>query len=491
MSSPPFITALPALAIAACALLPACGGGGGSAEPVVTGNPGEFVTSFGDAGIAALSGGPFEGASASARFVSASAGSGAIRAAGRVSSRAAFARLLANGAPDTAFAGTGSIVDSADLEPLPIVLEGLLAIPRSDTTEMLVESVSTPCLTGPSCATSGGMPSVYVMVRAVNSAGLPVPAYGTAGVATLANLDPWQALAEPSGAVLVLGRSHAGIGAVMRARLARLLPSGLADDAFAANAAAAIDCPGLDPLSVVGAAMTRRSDGMLLLAQTFETSSVQGSSRTCLTRLQADGTIDASFGAGGHAVLGWEFLWDHNEPVAIFALANGGSALFLQKRRAIEGRNDYYYMIATTTASGTLDETRFDRGITGPTDLHVARLTAVARQADGKFLLAGYPSIGGNPPAYLAGRVDRFDDSQPRVGRILPEGGADLSFGPLGTGYAPLLSSGRRLAPRYLHIAPDRGILVAGFAGAAGPVNESETTRFAIAKLAGDAAAAP
>lgn len=481
------------LAILVAALVWGCGGGGGGESPAPLPNlkPGEFVTTFGSGGIATLGGGALDGATATASFVATDAGSGAIRAAGHASRSLVFARLLSGGMPDARFGGTGYLLGPFDPAVGNIAVDsyrGLLSFARADASEVLVESVSSPCMTGPMCSVSGGRPSVITIARAVDATGVPVTNYGASGATMMFNLDPLQGLVDPSGGVLVLGRSLSGPGGTRRNRLVRLTPQGLPDAEFEANAAAAIDCPGLDPLKAVGAVLARRTDGKLLVAQTFQLGSAQGSSRTCVSRLNPDGTIDGTYGASGYVQLGWEFLWDENAPVAIFALQNGGSALFLQKRREIDGSVQFHYMIAVATSDGALDATRFDRGIVGPTDLHVAKLTAVTMQGDGNFLIAGYPALEDNPPAHLAGRVERYDNSQPRIGRILASGGADLSFGPLGRGYAFLLSFGVRLDPRHVHIAPDRGILVAGAAGTAGPVNDSEATRFAVGKLAGDAA---
>jgi len=479
------------LTIAMAALLGGCGGGGESPAQESSLKPGEFVATFGSGGIARLGGGALEGTIASARFVATDAGSGAIRAAGHASRSGVFARYLPDGMPDARFGGTGYLLgppDPAFGSPAVRSYKGLLSFARADASEVLVESESTPCATGPMCSVSGGRPSVVTIARAVDATGVPVTDYGSSGATMMFNLEPIQGLVDPSGGVLVLGRSLSGPGGTRRNRLVRLTPQGMPDAEFEAHAAAAFDCPGLDPLRAVGAVMARRPDGKLLVAQTFQLGPAQGSSRTCVSRLNPNGTIDGTYGTAGYVELGWEFLFDENMPVAIFALPNGGSALFLQKRREIDGRVQFHYMMAVATSDGALDATRFDRGIGGPTDLHVAKLTAVTMQGDGKFLIAGYPTIEDNPPAHLAGRIERYDNTQPRIGRILASGGADVTFGPLGRGYAFLLSFGVRLDPRHIHIGPDRGILVAGAAGAAGPVNDNEATRFAVGKLAGDAA---
>lgn len=476
---------------ASVTMLAGCGGGGSDAPEVVP-KTGEFVPSFGSNGIATQDGGPFTGTAASARFATADGASGVIRATGNLKSSSVRARLLPRGSPDATFAGTGYVLNPAEIATLPFSTErsGLAVFARPDGSELLVESVFLPCMTGPSCAISGGG-STYTAARLVDAAGAPVPAYGAANAGeTQLVIEPTQAVAEPSGAILILGRAPAGIGGIRRNALRRLTPQGLSDETFAANADRFIDCGGHDPLAAVGAVMARRPDGRILLAQTYEPSTTQGSSFTCLSRLMPDGTIDSSFGAGGQFTLGWEFLWDQTLPVALFALPNGGSALFLQKRRAIGTSFQYLYMIATSDSTGLLDASRFDRGITGPTDLHVAKLEAVALQADGKYLVAGYPAPGWDQPA-TGMPVPGFDATQPRIGRLLPGGGADLTFGPLGSGYTPLLSFGQRLAPRHVSIGPDRGIFVAGSLGAAGPVNDNEVTKFAVGKLAGDSAAAP
>lgn len=483
--------AIASAALASAAMLAGCGGGGSdSPEPVP--KTGEFIPSFGSNGIATLDGGPFTSRTASARFAAADGASGVIRATGNLQYNSVRARLLPDGSPDAAFAGTGFVLHPAEIASLPFSTQrsGLAVFARPDGAELLVESVFLPCMTGPTCGLLGGLGGSFsTAARLVDATGAALPAYGTPGTgeATL-YMEPTQAVAEPSGAILVLGRAVAGIGGIRRNALQRLTPQGTVDGAFAGNAAASLDCPGYDPLRSTGTAMTRRADGKLLVAQSYATGSTSTPSATCITRLLSDGTIDASYGAGGRVQLPWDFLFDRMTPVAIFTLPNGGSALFLQKRRELNGNFYYHYMIATMTADGALDASRFDRGITGPTDLHVAKLEAVALQADGKYLVAGYPVQGHDqPPTGLP--VPGFDAAQPRIGRLLPAGGADLTFGPLGSGYTPLLSFGRRLAPRHVSIGPDRGIFVAGSLGPAGPVNDNEITKFAVGKLMGDSAA--
>ncbi|NJD88481.1 MAG: hypothetical protein FIB05_10735 [Betaproteobacteria bacterium] len=488
--------ALVIAAFASATALSGCGGGGSDA-PEVAPKTGEFVPSFGTNGIAALDGGPFTGTTASAQFAAADGASGVIRATGNLKSSSVRARLLPDGRPDAAFAGTGYVLHPAEVASLPFATErsGLAVFARPDGAELLVESVFLPCMTGPTCAISGGG-STYTATRLVDATGTALPAHGAPGTgeATL-NIEPIQAIAEPSGAIVVLGRVGAGIGGIRRNALRRLTPQGLPDQAFDANAAVNLDCPGYNPIGFPGAIMARRPDGKLLVAQSYFTGSYTANPpaieyTTCITRLLPDGTVDATFGAGGRSQLPREFQYDDMRPVAIFALPNGGVALFLQKRRQLEGKIHYHYMIATMTADGALDASRFDRGITGPTDLHVAKLEAVALQADGKYLVAGFPASGWDQPA-TGMPVPGFDAAQPRIGRLLPGGGADLSFGPLGSGYTPLLSFGQRLAPRHVSIGPDRGIFVAGALGAAGPVNDNEITKFAVGKLMGDSTAAP
>lgn len=472
------------LALAAAAALAGCGGGGGSGAPAVPVTAGLFVQSFGANGIATLDGGPFLGATASAHF--ALPGPGPIRAAGSVRGSSVHARLGPDGSPDIGFAGSGYLLHPSPPSDLPFApaREGIAAFARPDGLELLVERVRVPCVTGPSCALSGGG-FQRTAVRVVTQSGEPVADHDNAFGASVPSLDPQQAIAEPSGALLVLGREVAGPAGARRNALRRLAPDALPDESFAARAAAAIDCPGFEPRSSPGAVMARRADGKLLLAQSYLPGTTPATSRVCVSRLQPDGSIDAGFGAGGYVILGWEFQWDVMTPVAIFPLPNGGSALFLQKRRELDGNSYYHYMIATMTADGSLDASRFDRGITGPTDLHVAKVEAVAMQADGKYLVAGYPVPGYDQPG-TGHPVAGFDPSRPHIGRLHPEGGADLAFGPLGRGYTPLLAFGRRLAPRGVSLGQG-GILVAGALGEAGPVNAGEATKFAVAKLTADA----
>ncbi|MGE0358136.1 MAG: hypothetical protein AB7P08_14625, partial [Burkholderiales bacterium] len=250
-------------------LLSGCGGGG---SETLRPKAGEFDPAFGSNGIATLEGAPFAGARASARFAVADPATGTIRAAGNVSLSSVHAHLLPGGQPETAFAGTGFILLPAVPANLPFSTgrNGIAALARPDGSEVLVESVHVPCVTGNQCALTGGG-YWSTAARAVSATGEAVPGYGPSGEAVLSPIDPAQALAEPSGSVLVLGRASAGLAGVRRNALARLALQGLPDEAFKANAAASIDCPGLIPQSSLGAVMARHADGKLLLAQSFAT----------------------------------------------------------------------------------------------------------------------------------------------------------------------------------------------------------------------------
>lgn len=189
-------------------------------------------------------------------------------------------------------------------------------------------------------------------------------------------------------------------------------------------------------------AVAVQPDGRILLGGRF--TSFNGTARNRIVRLNADGSVDASFNPGAGA--------DHW--VYAIALQPDGRILLGGFFTAFDGVPRG--RVARLNADGSLDAT-FDPG-TGANGW----VYDVAVQPDGRVLLAGdFTSIDGAPRG--------------RIGRLNGDGSLDTSFDP-GTG-----ADGIVLA---LARQPDGRVLVGGgFSDVAG------TARNAIARLYDDAAA--
>lgn len=148
----------------------------------------------------------------------------------------------------------------------------------------------------------------------------------------------------------------------------------------------------------------------------------------CVTRLQKDGSLDAGFGVGGHAVLRQMAGALHNQSSGLVASAVGG-ALFVSQDIAFSSADmapDGHIVIAAKGANHRwvvrlrADGTAIDSVLTDP--LAQSELRAVLVQRDGKVVLVGH----GHPVSHRYVTVARF----------LPDLSApDPSFGFSGVSY--------------------------------------------------------
>lgn len=430
--------------------------------------PGEFDRGFGQQGIYALQ----EPGFARALFV-ATDPAGNVVSGGAVSGTDAVARTASDGAPDTHFNGRGYRIGP---EQFLSTRTTIATLPLEGGRTLVLRNDRAICF-GPGAGACATFPGNFFLERLEPNGQVDL-SYGTQGSTQLTDPAFHSGLAvEPGGGVILVGLRRIPT----RLSVKRVAPNGLQDLAFSANASAAAPCVAQDPNALRSAALMRQPDGRLLIAQSHAAGSLANPSSypQCVRRLNADGTLDASYGVAGQRDLdALVFTSQRNDPVAVLPTAGNGAAIVFQLDYAPPSSVRFLHAIAWLREDGSFDTSRFDRGITGPSDMHVGRVFAAAIQPDGKILLAGYP----NAPQAAEG----YDRSQPRVGRLRPEGGNDLTFGLDRQGFTPLLSFGKRVEPNDLHVGADNVIYVAGARGEAGPVNQNEMLQYAIAKLEGD-----
>jgi uncharacterized delta-60 repeat protein len=226
-------------------------------------------------------------------------------------------------------------------------------------------------------------------VARLNSDGTLDPSF--AGV-TLPSGLPFSVAVQSDGKVLI-GGTFTTINGVTRNRIARLNANGTLDTTFGNGLAGVV---GDSIASVRGLAV--QPDGKVLIAGRFTT--VHGTARGGIARLNTNGTLDTTFGNGLAGIPAGSFL---NTVVVqpdgkvliggIFTTVNG---------TARGG-------IARLNANGTLD-TAFGNGLAGASSVY-----GVALQADGKVLIAGF-----------------FDNtngvSRRNLARLNSDGTLDLSF---------------------------------------------------------------
>lgn len=241
-------------------------------------------------------------------------------------------------------------------------------------------------------------------------------------------------------------------GLLLLASAASALP-GVLDPTFAGGAGQTRFgvWPGVDDCRGVGT----QSDGKLLLAGT----TVDGNaSNVLLIRLNADGTPDATFGAGGKVSA--RFLPAHFEVYAMQVLADD--------RIVVAGSDGDWnglngFAAARFTANGVPDSTFDGDGcvITRFNNVN-AYATALAVQADGRLVLAGY--------------VSDFSNSDFAAARYNADGSLDASFDGDGRATADMLTNSD--AAWGVTLQADGKIVLAGSTTPPGL-----PTRYAVARL--------
>ena len=241
---------------------------------------------------------------------------------------------------------------------------------------------------------------------------------------------------QPDGKVL-LGGDFDAIGGVARTSVARVLPDGRLDTPFA---------PGVIPDSIVKA-LAVQADGKVIIGGEF--SEVAGQIRYNLARLNADGSLDATFNPNtvateadkavsalviqpdGKIIVGGDFVnlggqtrsfigrlnADGSLDTAFNPTANGDvNAIVLQPDGKILVGGDFSLIgganrlrVARLNADGSIDSTFTQTN--GASDA----VTCLAIQADGKIIVGGhFTELAGSPRNYL--------------GRLNTDGSLDASF---------------------------------------------------------------
>ncbi len=197
-------------------------------------------------------------------------------------------------------------------------------------------------------------------------------------------------LALQDNGKVVIGGHFNSVNGVARKTLARLNGDGTLDDSFLVNFALAW---GAWPIVAL------QADGKILVGATYE--ALGDTLRTWLARLNADGSLNASFAVDVEARgdLGvWCLL-----PRPDGKMFVGGGFQYTSSAAIV----DYFCRL---NANGSLDGT-FNTGPTGPLD----QILRVAAQPDGRVLIGGqFVSVSGVPRGCVA--------------RLLPDGSLDNSF---------------------------------------------------------------
>ena len=187
---------------------------------------------------------------------------------------------------------------------------------------------------------------------------------------------------------IIMAGDFSRVNSIRRNSIARLNPDASLDGLF--NAGSGPDGP--------IRALALQPDGRLLVGGMFTT--INGTNRNHIARLQSDGSLDATFNPGAGA----------DNSVFALALQPDGRAILGGSFTMFNGAPQFY--IARLNASGFADGS-FQAGA-GPN----AAVFALALQSDGKILLGGDFTQVNNNTNYV------------RLARLNPDGSLDLSFTP-------------------------------------------------------------
>lgn len=282
---------------------------------------------------------------------------------------------------------------------------------------------------------AGRASSAVQLVRLLPD-GAPDPSFGIGGVAGVSPgpygvATPHALALQPDGKLVAGGWVHTGASSIFM--LVRFHASGVLDTAFGTGGMATANVEGPVRAIVV------QPDGKLVAAGS---AGLQSQRDVALARFNADGSPDASFGAGG---------------IVIQAIGPGdefASALAIQPdgRLVAAGHTDTGgFALLRLLANGSPDPSFGSGGIV-VTDFGVGPANGEARalilQPDGRLLAAGMRYSG------LPG------DSDVALARYLPDGSLDASFGSGGKVVTSV--DGRAYDAYALALRPDGRILAAG-----------------------------
>ncbi|HEX4943412.1 MAG TPA: hypothetical protein VFV55_03605 [Usitatibacteraceae bacterium] len=446
--------------------------------------PGDFDRSFGQDGVATLGPGPVADQADSAVFVD-SDGQGRLLVIGSVLqptngvdvSVRLFARFLPEGIPDATLSGTGYIHTAPDPSTNRV---GLRAYAVANGRTLLVEQHRFICQPSRQpCGLPVDVPHFFA--QRIEPGGEIDSSYGVMATVSMDVVQEDVAV-SPDGSLTVAGYQYPpaipGAFPDPRFDVRGVDPAGqLFLPWFGARPS--FDCGGDARPAARSAKMARQPDGRFLFVQ--QVSDAAGNNRLCVSRLNPDATLDTSFGSAGRLrVDDPRFAGGPATILALLARSAGGAILFL-KPFGLGGSPLY---MAWLTADGALDASRGVQGIVGPFAGPIDDFQTIALQPDDGILLAGFPL----PRLAQAKVIPPIPDfGQPRIVRLDSFGMLDPGFGPTGEGYAPLVSSGRGIWPRHLHVGSDGAIFVAGSIGVGNLALAAAQSRFAVAKLEGGA----
>ncbi|MGL6074154.1 MAG: FG-GAP-like repeat-containing protein [Fimbriiglobus sp.] len=257
------------------------------------------------------------------------------------------------------------------------------------------------------------------------------PTFGTSGRVTVSfnlggtNLDEAQAVAvQPNGNIVVAGSIAFTGGSYFAA--VRLLPNGTIDPSFGGSGKAIVAFGG-SGVNAGAVAVAIQKDGKIVLGGTTDGANTD----LAVTRLNADGSLDAGFGNGGKAVIAFDRTGANEDLLKDLTIQSDGKIVVVGSAESANGSDG---VVVRLTENGALDTTfnttgfqfvPFDQG-SANNDI----LNAVAIQADGRIVAVGSAETPGGTDIALTrlnadGTVDTSFDTDGKLAYSVNLGGSN------------------------------------------------------------------
>lgn len=266
---------------------------------------------------------------------------------GADASDVALARLNADGSLDTSFGGDGKTTFPFDPD--------LFAYPDSDYATSIAFDASGNILVGGYVRDGHSGDEDFAIARLLPSGAIDT-SFGEEGRARIDfalggwSDEAWRLLVAPDGAIYLVGDATYQ-NAYLHIAVARLTPAGTLDTAWGAGGTMTISMPSDDDDSAQASAAALQPDGKLIVAGTMRNGG--GNFRFAFARLDANGQLDPTFGAGGTRAYGLGTAPDEwNEVVSELRIDADGHAVF----------SGYSYSQASFIAGRLVIDTIFDDG---------------------------------------------------------------------------------------------------------------------------------
>ncbi len=279
---------------------------------------------------------------------------------------------------------------------------------------MLIQSDGKIVVTG---STNNGTPDrTFAALARYNADGSLDTSFGTGGKVIGHEGSAFSAVVQPDGLIVTGGWGCSGVAACtqnMDFTFARYTSAGVLDPSFGTSGKATVAVSaGRDE----GHAIALQPDGKIVAAGVNLNS--PAADPVAIVRLNANGTLDATFGTGGIV---------QNFPIGVedaygLSLQSGGK--IVTGGRIFNTSTDSDFAVIRLTPNGTLDTTFGNGGIaTTPFGNNLDGITRFAIQSDGKIVAVGFAQTqAGDIDAAMA----RYLTSVSVSGRVTAPSGAGL-----------------------------------------------------------------